>query len=214
MNKTMIFIAMGVGLFLLMGSGKEEYFTVPPGLSAQLPQGGTVPASQLPSLGFVKTAQGWFHQTQLQPTGQYAGTDPASPQWLAILMGTIAAGTTVYNIIGQSGLIPGMVKTIKSTAVSWPNSVTANIKIGTMDVTKVINPATVLHETSSDGEYSYSVSPGTVGTTYIRLYKMGNLAKEAFINWPGRLLNGFDAGSVSGVGATPESNAKGLKSMF
>ena len=140
-NKLLIIGGLAVAAVLLLGKkGSGQMFTIPPGVSAQLPQGGTVPESQLPQYGYVQYQGSWYHQSQFQAP---PGTDTNSQQWYQTLITALQTGQQLYTTAGTAA--SALVKKIVSTAVDWNMSkVRVNLTFGFLTHSGDLTPISVL----------------------------------------------------------------------
>jgi hypothetical protein len=206
-NKLMPLLLVAGGLFLLMGlrssSQRERFFSVPPGLIPQLPNGGTIAESQLSSYGFVNVpGVGWVHNTQVVGTGQFAGQEN-SANWLQTLSNMIQQGLTAFQIVQGTGLIPAITRSVSAISTNFPTSVSVKIMIGDIKDTVTVTKTTDTRKVSPDGKYSYSVI-NIPGKAIIILYIDGVIKQQSEIIWNTQQLVNFQPvgiGSICSAGA-------------
>jgi hypothetical protein len=112
MNNTILLIGGGLLAAYLLSrqGGMDPTGGAPSPQHFFVPSAGWVHQSQLPAMGYIFWNGQWYHQTQFQvpQTGQFAGTNPNSPQWLNILNGVLSTTGTLANFfISNSGSLFG-----------------------------------------------------------------------------------------------------------
>jgi hypothetical protein len=180
-NTILVIGAVGVAALLFLGKKKNtlssQMFNIPPNVSTQLPQGGSVPESSLPQYGFIQYQGAWYHQSQFQAP---AGTDTNSLAWLTTLQNALATGQQLYVLGG--GISTSFIKVMKRY-ISFSGKINPN-----STVSKVY------------GDSKITISSG-MNISVIKFITGTNVVKEATVNFYTEKLTGFDAGSVgvSGV---------------
>lgn len=112
-NAFLIAGLLGVGALLLNSTNTNNTSTntnntscPPPNRLVMLNSKQAICETELPAMGYIKYKGIWYHQSQFQPSGQYAGTNPNSQQWQNILVSLISTGFDLYNLF-TDGKDPG-----------------------------------------------------------------------------------------------------------
>jgi hypothetical protein len=217
-KQILLFGALGVGAYLLLsgklgGTGTDTDTGTGGGRMFTLPNGQTVPESQLPSMGYVKYEGQWYLASDLQPPNVPAGTSPNSQTWMDYVNAALQTGQQLFVLGGELG--SSIAQIIKSTAVDWNNSnVTVKVSYGYLSYNGVVNPTTNVTRSYADQQIVIS---GTGQQTKIKLLKAGVVKKEATIDFYNEKLIGFSAGSVGITGVyigSAYSNIDTVTSMY
>lgn len=214
-KQILLFGALGVGAYLLLSGklGGTGTGNTGGGRMFTLPNGQTVPESQLPSMGYVQYQGQWFLASDLQPPNVPAGTSPNSQTWMDYVNAALQTGQQLFILGGELGSTIAQV--IKSTAVDWPNnSVTVRVSYGYLSYNGVVTPTTNITKPYSDQQI---VITGSGTQAIIKLIKAGQVVKQATIDFANKKLTGFSAGSVGITGVyigSAYSNIDTVTSMY
>jgi hypothetical protein len=197
MDKSIIYILLGVGAFFLLGKGrKEKFFYIPPGLSPQLPQGGNVAESRLPQYGFVEYPRNsgqWYHQTQLNPLTGGGVTDTNSPEWLQQLNTWVNLGLNLFNYVSESGMIPAITQSAKISNIQ-ALSANLDLKFGTLTYNQTVFRST--NETLVDGKYRIQIFTENDILKVQFAYDF-NVVKTYSLNWATGQQQNFSIGYIN-----------------
>lgn len=104
MNKWLVIGAVALGAVVLLGNNKNTC----EGRLFRLPNGKVVCEKHLSQMGYIyiQEKDKWYPSTSFQPSGQFAGINPNSQEWLNILIGLVQTGTNIWQQFGtdQGGL--------------------------------------------------------------------------------------------------------------
>jgi hypothetical protein len=201
---------VGLGAYFLLGRGAgsstsqcgagNPVYTITAGQYPNVPAG-TYCDADLPALGFVMVSGRWYHNSQVSPPTNLPPNIPPAPttnttapnyiQWMQSLANL---GINLYTTIA------GAVQKMKTTSVDWNNS-KANVDIAysTNVIRQEVNPTTSINRSAPDGT-RLTMSTNGQQTTINFINASGQTIKTGVIDWYNERLQGFDTGSISGIG--------------